>query len=137
MSIFYNHQRKVKGRYHIAEQTAQTIRVIVASTKKTDTVQQVMDALRKFGAACSRALPTDMVIGNIVRRVLFIIRDEYKRFLNSANSKDPFETVQGEIQTTSLSNILEGDGFEEIDFNKPFGLYSVWGWSTNFFTRRD
>jgi len=55
------------------------LKEFVSSMKKGDSVLDLIKLIRKAGRICSRQLPTEMVIGNIIRRVLFIIRDDYAR----------------------------------------------------------
>jgi translation initiation factor eIF-2B subunit beta len=86
--------------------------------KKTDQVQSIIDKIRKFGQIMKRALPTMHVIGNIVRRVLFIIRDEY---VNLIRQEQKTKLVDGNIDEIvyqpNLSNLLEASS--EVDYTKP------------------
>lgn len=107
-------RRQIRGRFNIGKQTALTIRELIGSTKKNDTVQDLINVIRKVGIMCTRALPTEMVIGNIVRRVLYIIRDEYKRYVYSRQQNLDESKI---LHQPNLTSLLEGG--EEIDFCKP------------------
>ncbi len=74
------HRKKIRGTYTIGKETTALLRSgIIVTMKKGDTVEALLDACRQFGSIVKRALPTMHVIGNLVRRVLFIIRDEFLR----------------------------------------------------------
>ena len=72
--------------------------------KKTDSVLDLIKLVRKAGGICSAQLPTEMVIGNIIRRVLFIIRDEYAYYRQEKTVKWKRTQHQQNQTTTSLSS---------------------------------
>lgn len=80
--------------------------MIVGSMKmRHDTVQLLIDRCRYVAVEMSRTHPTILVIGNIVRRVLYIVRDEYIRYIRAgkAAKNRKFGTV------SSSSSASEGD----------------------------
>jgi translation initiation factor eIF-2B subunit beta len=103
-------RKQIKGTYNIGKETTSLLRIIVASYKKTDTVQSMIDACRFFAKRMKQALPTMHVIGNISRRVLFIIRDEYLRH-RKTNSSSTLTVVSSQ---PNLANLLEMS--DEIDY---------------------
>lgn len=67
-------RRQVKGD-ECAKATAQILRQVVAKSKWHD-VDQLLFRVQSAGSRLARAAPHEPVIGNIVRRVLGLIRDE-------------------------------------------------------------
>lgn len=68
-----------------------------------------MDAVTRNGKYLIEMFPLQACIGNMVRRVLQIIREEYTSELkNKTEETDPQE---------SLHKILTAEGDEQIDFN--------------------
>lgn len=115
-SFITNLQRKqIKGTYNIGRATAEILRTIVSNMTKRDNVQKVIDQCRLVARKLKRAQPTMLVIGNIVRRVLYVIRDEFVR--NSTKVlKETFVHVDN-VHQPNLANLLEAKA--EVDFTKP------------------
>ncbi|KAL0485427.1 translation initiation factor eIF-2B subunit bet [Acrasis kona] len=109
-----NLQRKqIKGAYHIGRACADIMRTIVSSMTKKDTVQQVIDQCRLVAVMLKQAQPTMFVIGNVVRRVLYIIRDEYAQ----SNSGTQQTVSADSLHQPNLANLLEAKA--ELDYTKP------------------
>ena len=77
--------------------------------------------IRRVGSISRDELPSELVIGNIVRRVLFVIRDEYargakKRALNL--STDQLDEMEVQHQRNLVSLL---DDEREEDFSNTFG----------------
>jgi translation initiation factor 2B subunit (eIF-2B alpha/beta/delta family) len=103
-------RKQIKGTYHIGRATAEILRTIVSNMSKRDTIQKVIDQCRLVAVKLKRQQPTMLVISNIVRRVLYVIRDEFVR--NSHKVHQAQETHQ-----PNLANLLEAKA--EVDFTKP------------------
>lgn len=67
-------RRQIKGD-DCAEATAHVLRQVVAKAKWND-VDQLLHKIQTVGTRLARAAPQEPVIGNIVRRVMGLIRDE-------------------------------------------------------------
>ncbi|KAL2132874.1 hypothetical protein VTI74DRAFT_3188 [Chaetomium olivicolor] len=72
--IFLLKRRQVQGD-ECAKATAHILRQVVAKSKWHD-VDQLLHRVQSAGSRLARAAPLEPVIGNIVRRVLGLIRDE-------------------------------------------------------------
>lgn len=83
---------QIKGSSNVATHTAELMRNIVASARKGDTAQNLMDSVRKAGRHLVQAHPLDMVIGNVVRRVLYFIREEYVAKFSISSSSSSFNS---------------------------------------------
>ncbi|KAG2375255.1 hypothetical protein C9374_009878 [Naegleria lovaniensis] len=93
-------RKKIKGIYNIGKHTAEILREIVAITKKNVLVQDIIDACRYVGKRLMDAQPTMLVIGNVVRRVLFIIRDEFNTYIKQ---KKPSSKTSPSIRQSTLN----------------------------------
>jgi translation initiation factor eIF-2B subunit beta len=69
-------RRQLCGGYNCAKTTVELIRSIIGQCKFTSTFN-MMNAVRIIGRTLMTSAPSEMTIGNIVRRVLFMIREEY------------------------------------------------------------
>ncbi len=80
-------RKQISGSYSIAIATATLIREIIVQFRKNDTVQQLIIQLRYFAQQLKKAHPTLFVVGNVTRRALYIVRDEFIRYTKDANIK--------------------------------------------------
>lgn len=69
-------RRQLCGGYNCAKTTVELIRSVIGQCKFTSTYN-MMNAVRVIGRILMTSAPSEMTIGNIVRRVLFMIREEY------------------------------------------------------------
>eukprot|EP00903_Cladosiphon_okamuranus_P022092 g20314.t2 len=79
-------RRQVSGPYNCAQFTVELYRNLVGSCK-WGTAGQLMDAVREVGKELVAAKPSELAVGNMVRRVLYIIRDEYESALATADAR--------------------------------------------------
>ncbi|KAE8009882.1 hypothetical protein FH972_006289 [Carpinus fangiana] len=71
-------KRKIEGSQATARQTAELLRSVISQQRVSYTNQAgaLMDAVRAVGEQLIAANPVELAVGNIVRRVLHIIREE-------------------------------------------------------------
>ncbi|XP_059444526.1 uncharacterized protein LOC132176356 [Corylus avellana] len=71
-------KRKIEGSQATARQTAELLRSVISQQRVSYTNQAgaLMDAVRAVGELLIAANPVELAVGNIVRRVLHIIREE-------------------------------------------------------------
>ncbi|XP_015110045.1 translation initiation factor eIF-2B subunit beta [Diachasma alloeum] len=99
---------KLKGTHEIVEATIRVLKEIVSSSEWS-TARKLMDLITLNGKYMIAAVPLEASIGNMVRRILQIIREEYTLELeNKPDEADPQE---------SLHKILTSQGAQDIDFN--------------------
>jgi translation initiation factor eIF-2B subunit beta len=67
--------RRVDGSLGAAKGTAELLRQLVASSRRADP-RALLEDIRAAGVAIQLAKPTELAIGNVVRRVLHIVREE-------------------------------------------------------------
>ena len=68
-------RRQLVGSWFIALETALLLRHCV-SASRWSSAEQLLSNLRAIGQLLCDALPTELVIGNIVRRVMHLVREE-------------------------------------------------------------
>ncbi|ONI26775.1 hypothetical protein PRUPE_1G044800 [Prunus persica] len=72
-------KRKVEGSRETARMTAELLRTVISQQKMTSSTNHaavLIDAVRGVGGRLIDANPVELAVGNIVRRVLYIIREE-------------------------------------------------------------
>ncbi|XP_020105019.1 translation initiation factor eIF-2B subunit beta isoform X2 [Ananas comosus] len=71
-------RRKIEGSHATAKQTAEILRSVVSQHRMpyTNQAASLIDAVRAVGEQMIAANPVELAVGNIVRRVLHIIREE-------------------------------------------------------------
>ncbi|GAO19486.1 hypothetical protein UVI_02027240 [Ustilaginoidea virens] len=83
-------RRQIRGSEPCAVATAHILLQVVARSKWQD-VDGLIENVSRIGRRLVQAQPRELVIGNIVRRVLSLIRDEAAEDRNEASSETPSE----------------------------------------------
>lgn len=98
-------RRQITGALSCAKATLEILRTVLGQCKFTDT-DHMMRVVRAIGRILTTAVPVELTIGNIIRRVLYIIREEYlnKKKLNAENSTS--NTLNSNSIITTSSSIL-------------------------------
>lgn len=115
-------RKQVTGSFNVAKQTAELLRLVISTSKWTN-AEDILIVLRRIGKMMQEAAPTELAIGNIVRRVLFIVRDEYFEARKDAKeeaSEVPPAPIELSLtrSLSSLYNIL-GSSVEPEDLREP------------------
>ncbi|EPY49700.1 translation initiation factor eIF2B beta subunit [Schizosaccharomyces cryophilus OY26] len=120
--------RKVHKPFPVAVETALVMRQVISQTRWS-TVDQLLDTIRAVGSSLVKAQPSEFSCGNIIRRILRMIREEYQDLLNSVEE----ETVnkgKGKDSSTTSSVSSPSSGLSSNDHlaerNEPisFQMYS-------------
>ncbi|KAJ1426474.1 NagB/RpiA transferase-like [Sesbania bispinosa] len=71
-------KRKIEGSQATAKQTAELLRSVISQQRvpQTNQATALINAVRAVGEKLIAANPVELAVGNIVRRVLHIIREE-------------------------------------------------------------
>ncbi|KAL6260212.1 hypothetical protein P5V15_007747 [Pogonomyrmex californicus] len=102
------HHKEIKGTHNIVVATISVLKEIINNIEWS-TAKDLMDIIRQNGRYLEKTFPLEACIGNMIRRVLHIIREEYTLGLkNKTDEIDPQE---------SLHKILTAEGDQQIDFN--------------------
>lgn len=106
-------RRKLSGNIPCAKATAQLLLKIIGNCNFPSTYL-MMEGVKSIGKLLSSVAPAELTIGNIVRRVLFCIREEYSSQLrteqNSIANNSTVETVHKMTQRRSRSNSTTSTG---------------------------
>ncbi|XP_012172645.1 translation initiation factor eIF-2B subunit beta [Bombus affinis] len=102
------HYGDVNGTYNIVVATILVLKDIINNAEWT-TAKNLINIITKNGKYLVEAIPLEFSIGNMVRRILQIIREEYTSELK--NNTDETDTQE------SLHKILTAEGDQEVDFN--------------------
>ncbi|XP_033324941.2 eukaryotic translation initiation factor 2B subunit beta [Megalopta genalis] len=103
------HYGDIKGTYNIVVATMSVLKEIINNSEWT-TAKNLMDVIRLNGKYLVESIPLESCIGNMVRRILKIIREEYTSGLqNKIEETDPQE---------SLHKILTAESDQHVDFKE-------------------
>uniref|UniRef100_A0A8B9KEU4 Translation initiation factor eIF2B subunit beta n=1 Tax=Astyanax mexicanus TaxID=7994 RepID=A0A8B9KEU4_ASTMX len=99
-----------RGSGETARSTAALLRRITAQARWSS-AGDLMEIIRKEGRRMTAAQPSETTVGNMVRRILKIIREEYARSRGSSEEAD---------QQESLHKLLTSGGSSEENFRQHF-----------------
>ncbi|CAM9351760.1 unnamed protein product, partial [Phaeothamnion confervicola] len=115
-------RRKISGPYSCAMRTVELLRMLIGSCRWS-TAGQLMEVVREVGRELVRAKPTELAVGNVVRRVMHVIREEYASKLREALQAE-FGAADGaggaEMDGLSLGSMLAGGDSEAVDYGRNF-----------------
>ncbi|KAM4662694.1 translation initiation factor eIF2B subunit beta [Discoglossus pictus] len=94
-----------------ARETVGLLRRIIAQARWSN-AGELMEIIRREGRRMTEAQPSETTVGNMVRRVLKLIREEYGRLRGCSEESD---------QQESLHKLLTAEGLSD-DYNTPFPL---------------
>ncbi|KAM3919936.1 translation initiation factor eIF2B subunit beta [Leptodactylus fuscus] len=94
-----------------ARETVALLRKIIAQARWSN-AGELMDIIRREGRRMTAAQPSETTVGNMVRRVLKLIREEYSRLRGCSEEND---------QQESLHKLVTAEGLND-DFNTAFPL---------------
>ncbi|KAG2227197.1 hypothetical protein INT45_008441 [Circinella minor] len=83
-------RRQVIGSYEVAKETAVILRQAVSMSKWRD-ADALIDIIRDLGGRLASAQPKELAVGNIVRRVLKIIREVVRGELDDMMDNDDYD----------------------------------------------
>ena len=83
-------RQQIAGTKAVAETTAKTIRAVVSSAKYRR-LEELVQMIRTVGRYLQDSLKSEPVIGNVTRRILFLLREEAKA---AAHMDEPPATAQ-------------------------------------------
>lgn len=116
-------RKKWENNYVIAEKTINLFRHFI-DTLQWSTTKELLNQLRKYGMQITTALPLQFIVGNIVRRILNIVREEYiaarksseeeidvqdslHKIVTSENDIDDYNNVVPELKLTIFEHLDE------------------------------
>jgi translation initiation factor eIF-2B subunit beta len=109
-------RRTVVGSFHCAKETLLVLRNI-ASQSKWSNVQELLDKIKMYGAKLSNAQPIELAVGNMVRRVLHMIREEYITYVLEDPSIPAEKKPLQQTATASMIDLLGDSNSTRVDMN--------------------
>eukprot|EP00124_Ichthyophonus_hoferi_P002197 Ihof_evm4s140 gene=Ihof_evmTU4s140 len=91
-------RRQITGSYDTAIEMVRLLRMVISSSRWS-TAQDLMDTLARIGQRICEAQPNNLSMANMVRRILYIIREEY----NTEEDDDQSSTIASTVCTGSKS----------------------------------
>jgi translation initiation factor eIF-2B subunit beta len=115
-------RRQTTSAYGNAKQTIDLLRKIVGS-KAWKVTSELLLLVRAYGCHLIAADPLQFNVGNVVRRVLFIIREEFAAACKFERPGELDESKQDSSQSrVSLSNLLVEGEVEKMDYTQQYDV---------------
>lgn len=109
-------RRQVRGSSRCARETLELLRLMMG-TCRWASVQHMLDQVRAVGVQLMDAQPMELAIGNLVRRVLFIIREEHSA-LTSGGGGSRSDKLGAATMQPSLERMLSSDATSGVDYSE-------------------
>ncbi|KAJ1309593.1 hypothetical protein OPQ81_006366 [Rhizoctonia solani] len=100
-------RRQVTGAHDTAVETVLLLRQVV-STARFSSIDQLLAMIRGVGTRLVAAQPKEIAVGNMVRRVIHQVREEY--LANTGGEESASRRPAGMIRTTTLGTMSAPDG---------------------------
>eukprot|EP00808_Paulinella_micropora_P005949 g21942.t1 len=111
-------RREIRGSGAVATQTLELLRTVISKGQYTS-IAEMLDAVRRAGKKLQDARHTELAIGNMVRRVLFIIRREAAAVVSEVESgKTRQDSEENEAQTDEITKPGRPPMLGEADVGK-------------------
>jgi translation initiation factor eIF-2B subunit beta len=99
-------RRQIEGSFNVAKETAKIMRMEISNKIRFNTLHEIISTIKQTGKRLVESQP--LASGNIIRRILYIVREEYQNFSN--------------IRQKEHSLYLLGEGQQEMkeeEYHKP------------------
>lgn len=101
-------RRQLVGSSTVAQATLKLLIVVISKNNWT-TCNQLVTLVKSVGKRLVEANPTELAVGNIVRRVLHVIREEFREAESTAFQKNQSEFHSAPLTTSSSMYNLLGE----------------------------
>ncbi|KAG0304557.1 Translation initiation factor eIF-2B subunit beta [Linnemannia gamsii] len=109
-------RRQLVGSSAVAQATLKLL-IVVISKNNWSKANDLLNLVRSVGQRLIEANPTELAIGNIVRRVLHVIREEFRDAEASSKSDDHSEFQTAPLTTSSsMYNLLSETGSDDKEY---------------------
>ncbi|KAF9121233.1 GCD complex subunit gcd7 [Mortierella sp. 14UC] len=114
-------RRQLVGSSAVAQATLKLLIVVISKNNWT-TCNQLLNIVKSVGQRLVQANPTELAVGNIVRRVLHVIREEFREAESSAQSStnNQSEFHAAPLTTSSSMYNLLGETYSIPDDNVQY-----------------
>mmetsp|Transcript_63 Transcript_63/g.213 ORF Transcript_63/g.213 Transcript_63/m.213 type:complete len:414 (+) Transcript_63:172-1413(+) len=108
-------RRRFKSSFELTRETLRLVRLLV-NVKKWSGPREMLQVVRAFGRRLVKARPVELVVGNVFRRVIHMVKEEYFRMLKETQD----EALTEAATTGKLVNALDPKG--NILPNRDLGI---------------
>lgn len=112
------------GSNHTALETAQLLRTVISNSRWTNAASLIQN-IRELSIRLLQAQPVEFAVGNIIRRVLHLIREEYRNSTKEAGKGDSVTSLDGEPHDaigraidSSMMNLLAEPTVPTMDYSR-------------------
>ncbi|KAF9926459.1 GCD complex subunit gcd7 [Linnemannia zychae] len=112
-------RRQLVGSSSVAQATLKLLIVVISKNNWT-TCNQLLNLVKSVGQRLVQANPTELAVGNIVRRVLHVIREEFREAESGASTTNQSDLQAAPLTTSSSMYNLLGDTNSTTDDNVQF-----------------
>ncbi|GAV09403.1 hypothetical protein RvY_18950 [Ramazzottius varieornatus] len=112
-----HHSSPKEGSYSTAREAALILRKIVAVCK-WQTAKELIALIKREGRRITKTNPADSVFGNIVRRILKIIREEYVNYSTALTADGAVPSAEEPDVKESLHNMFVSGVGRSDDYNR-------------------
>mmetsp|Transcript_1870 Transcript_1870/g.2410 ORF Transcript_1870/g.2410 Transcript_1870/m.2410 type:complete len:349 (-) Transcript_1870:575-1621(-) len=99
-------RRQIEGSFNVAKETAEIMRMTIAKSNRFHTLNEVITHIKETGRRLIAANPLEFAVGNIIRRTLFITREEYHNHIKKGSVATPSLYMLG-------SNLKDGEDYDQ------------------------
>jgi len=97
-------RRQVEGSFIVAKETAEIMRLLI-SKQKFHNLNELLISIKEAGKRLVKAAPLELTIGNTVRRIMYIAREEFKEAYKPSSSS--FSSLSDEDYKKPIDNTKE------------------------------
>ncbi|KAG9325805.1 hypothetical protein KVV02_005729 [Mortierella alpina] len=112
-------RRQLVGSSTVAQATLRLLIVVISKSNWT-TCNQLLTLVKSVGQRLITANPTELAVGNIIRRVLHVIREEFREAESSASNLNQSEFHSAPLTTSSSMYNLLGETGSTPDDNVQY-----------------
>src|SRR5690554_5841141 len=112
-------RRQLVGSSTVAQATLRLLIVVISKSNWT-TCNQLLTLVKSIGQRLIQANPTELAVGNIIRRVLHVIREEFRDADVNASQNQPEFQSAPLTTSSSMYNLLGETGSTPDDSNVQY-----------------
>jgi len=112
-------RRQLVGSSTVSQATLKLLIVVISKSNWT-TCNQLVTLVKTVGQRLVQANPTELAVGNIIRRVLHVIREEFREAESTASNQNQSEFHPAPLTTSSSMYNLLGESGSTPDDNVQY-----------------
>mmetsp|Transcript_19720 Transcript_19720/g.49831 ORF Transcript_19720/g.49831 Transcript_19720/m.49831 type:complete len:392 (-) Transcript_19720:53-1228(-) len=120
-------RRRFDSSMELTRETLYFVRLLVHAKSRWASPLELLQVIRAFGRRLVKARPVELVVGNVFRRVIHSVKEEYFNMLKEQNRETP-EPVQDESASNDSDSYIDPDSLDPKDSLLPsreIGLHDI------------